>query len=38
MSQLFSLDAQRCGAEQHASAQTDGLGIALDLDGRLVRV
>lgn len=36
MSQLFSLDAQRCGIERHADAQADGLGIAVSLDGQLV--
>jgi hypothetical protein len=33
MSQLFSLDAQRCGIERHTSAEADGLGITVYTDG-----
>jgi hypothetical protein len=36
MSQLFALDAQKCGIERHVRATSDGLGIVVDLDGRLV--
>jgi hypothetical protein len=33
MSQLFSLDAQKCGLERHASASSDGFGITVHCDG-----
>lgn len=33
MSQLFSLDAQKCGVERHARAEADGLGITVYTDG-----
>ena len=33
MSQLFSLDAQRCGSERHVQAEADGFGITVYLDG-----
>jgi hypothetical protein len=36
MSQLFSLAAQKCGSERHVQATSDGLGITVDLDGRMV--
>ena len=34
MSQLFSLDAQKCGAERHVHADADGLGITVYCDGQ----
>lgn len=37
MSQLFSLDAQKCGPERHATAESDGFGITVSLDGEMVR-
>jgi hypothetical protein len=33
MSQLFSLDAQKCGAERHTFAEAAGLGITVYTDG-----
>lgn len=33
MSQLFALDAQKCGNERHARADADGLGITVYTDG-----
>lgn len=33
MSQLFSLDAHRCGFERHVRAEADGAGITVYLDG-----
>lgn len=37
MSHLFSLDAHKCGNERHTSAETDGFGITVSLDGEMVR-
>lgn len=37
MSQLFSLDAHRCGPERHAQASSDGLGITVSLDDEMIR-
>jgi hypothetical protein len=37
MSHLFSLDAQKCGIERHTSAEADGFGITVSLDGEMVR-
>jgi hypothetical protein len=37
MSQLFSLDAQKCGFERHTSAEADGFGITVSRDGEMVR-
>jgi hypothetical protein len=37
MSQLFSLGGQKCGLERHATAEADGLGITVSLDGEIVR-
>lgn len=37
MSQLLSLDAQRCGQERHATAEADGFGITVRLDGHPVQ-
>ena len=34
MSSLFTLDAQKCGFECHATAEADGLGITVYLDGQ----
>jgi hypothetical protein len=38
MSQLFALDAQKCGIERHVKAEADGLGITLYRDGQPSRV
>lgn len=37
MSQLFSLDAQRCGVERHVRAEADGFGITVYTDGHQQR-
>ena len=37
MSQLFSLDAQRCGAERRVHADADGFGLTVYTDGTPVR-
>jgi hypothetical protein len=38
MSQLFSLDAQKCGFERHVKVEADGFGITLYRDGQPLHV